>query len=373
MDGRVLAINTGSTSTKIGYFVAGEKLFEQNLVHSVSDLAAFDSVMQQDIMRKNAITEFLSSKDIPLSDIDIIMARGGLLTPIRTGVYEVTQVMRDALIEGRNGVHACNLSALIADDLAVEVNRARQEAGIPGICKAYIPDPPMADEMLPEAKVGGLPEFPRRPLFHALNSRAVSRRYARSRGVSYSDVTVIVAHIGGGTSVTLHRNGNVIDTNDALGGDGPISAERAGTVPAFPLVEMCFSGRYTKEEIKKRLVGKGGAVAWFGTNDFREIARMAEEDPEGKAALFIKGYSLSVAKYIAALSTVVCGKVDAIILTGGIAYNAHIAGEISSRVDFIAPVVVYPGENELESLAENGYGILSGEFEVKVYDPNMLR
>lgn len=371
MTGRVLAINTGSTSTKIAYFVDGRKSFEQNLAHSVETLSKFDSVMDQDLMRKDAITEFLSEKEIPLCDIDIVMARGGLITPIKTGIYEVTPVMRQALTEAKEGVHACNLSALIADDLAGEINRARKAAGVEGVCKAYIPDPPMADEVLPEAKVYGLPEFTRRPLFHALNSRAVCRRYAKSKGVKYQDLTIIVAHMGGGTSVTLHKGGNVIDTNDALGGDGPISAERAGSVPGFPLVEMCFSGKYTKEEIKKRLVGKGGAVAWFGTNDFREIVSRAESCPEGREALFLKGYCLSVAKYIASLTADVCGRVDAIILTGGIAYSEKITSDIASRVGFLAPVSVYPGENELESLAENGYSILSGESEIKTYDPNM--
>lgn len=371
MTGRVLAINTGSTSTKIAYFVDGSKLFEQNLAHSVEALSEFDSVMDQDIMRKDAITEFLSERNIPLCDIDIIMARGGLITPIRTGIYEVTQAMRQALVEGKEGVHACNLSALIADDLAAEVNRAKAASGMAETCKAYIPDPPMADEVIPEAKVYGLPEFSRRPLFHALNSRAMCRRYARSKGVRYQDLTVIVAHMGGGTSVTLHKGGNVIDTNDALGGDGPISAERAGSLPCFPLVDMCFSGKYTKSEIKKRLVGKGGAVAWFGTNDFREITARADADPEGREALFLKGYCLGIAKYIASLTADVCGKVDAIILTGGIAYSEKIVSSIASRVEFIAPVVVYPGENELESLAENGYSILSGESEIKTYDPNM--
>lgn len=367
MKGRVLAINTGSTSTKIGFFIDGKILFEQNLVHSVSDLSKYASVMEQDLMRRDAITEFLSEKGVSLADIDIVMSRAGLITPIRTGVYEVTDVMKKALIEGRNGVHACNLSGLLAADIAAEINEDRKRKGIEGECHAYIADPPMADEMLPEAKVGGLPEFPRRALCHALNSRAMVRRYAKEHGIAdYKALTIIVAHMGGGSSVTLHRDGKIIDTNDAHGGDGPISAERAGTVPAYPLVEMCFSGKYTKEEIKKRLVGKGGAVAWFGTNDFREIAKNAEAG-DTRSRTFISGYCLSVAKYIAALSTDVCGRVDAIILTGGIANNRKMMSEIEERVSFIAPVSVYPGENELESLADNGYRILSGEFEVKTY------
>ncbi len=366
MSGTVLVINTGSTTTKIGFFDAGQKLFEQNLAHSAEVLAKYNSVMDQDIMRRDVITEFLSEKGIPVESIDVVMARGGLITPIKTGVYEVEAEMRAALISGKDGMHACNLSALIADDIAVEVNEIRRSKGVVGQCRAFIADPPMADEMLPELKIGGRPDLPRRTLFHALNSRAMVRRYARERGVTNRDVVAIVAHIGGGTSVSLHSKGLVIDTNDALGGDGPISPERAGTVPAFPLVDMCFSGEYSKDEIKKMLVGKGGAVSFFGTNNFKEITDKAAAG-DRSAELFVKAYCASVAKYIGGLATVVCGKVDAIIVTGGIAYNKDIVADITDRVGFIAPVINYPGESEIDSLAENGYGILSGEFKVRHY------
>ena len=369
MEGRILVINTGSTSSKIGFYDAGEKLFEKNLTHTAEEIAAYDSVMDQTPMRRDAIIDFLKEKGIALESIDVAMARGGLITPIRTGVYEVNKEMRDALMAGKEGVHACNLSALLADDIAIMVNDARSAKGISEKCRAFIADPPMADEMLPEVKVGGLPEFPRRTLFHALNSRAMVRRYARSVGKSNVDVTVIVAHMGGGSSVSLHRHGLVIDTNDALGGDGPISPERAGNVPGFPLVEKCFSGEFTEAQIKKRLVGRGGAVAYFGTNDFRELTARAEAGDK-EVETFLKGYCSSFAKYIASLATVVYGKVDAIVLTGGIAYSEKITREISERVSFIAPVVVYPGENELESLAENGYGILAGEFDINYYHPD---
>ncbi len=369
MKGRILVINPGSTSTKIGFYDAGEMLFEKNLAHSTEELSHYKHVMDQVDMRRDTILAALDEYGIAIETIDIAMARGGLITPIRTGVYEVNLEMRDALMACREGAHACNLSAIIADDIAVMVNEARAAKGIEGRCRAFIADPPMADEMLPEVKVGGLPEFPRRTLFHALNSRAVVRRYAKSLGKTNKDVTVIVAHMGGGSSVSLHRNGFVIDTNDALGGDGPISPERAGSVPGFPLVEMCFSGRYTKDEIKKKLVGKGGSVGYFGTNDFREVAARAEAGEEA-CATFLKGFCVSVAKYVGALATVVGGKVDAIILTGGIAHSKVIVGDITERIGFIAPVVVYAGENELESLAENGYGILAGEFDIKYYHPN---
>ena len=368
MSGRILALNTGSTTTKIAYYDSGRKVFEENIFHSLEKLSRYNSVMDQGHLRLATITEFLLSKGIRLVDIDLVMARSGLVTPMETGVYEITGLLEDALRHCTNGIHACNLCGLLACDIAVLVNEARKEAGIREVCKAYMADPPMADEMLPEAKIGGLPEFPRRALCHALNSRAVVRHYAKDRGMRPEEVTAVVAHVGGGTSVTLHQGGRIIDTNDALGGDGPMSTERAGTVPAFPLVEMCFSGKYTKEEVKKKLVGSGGAVAYFGTNDFKSIVARADAGDES-VKLFLEGFCLSIAKYIASLATDVCGKVDVIILTGGIAWNQALMEKIIRRVSFIAPVEVFPGGNEMDSLAENGYGVLSGEMEVKYYDP----
>ena len=366
MKGKVLIINPGSTSTKIGFYEDGQQKFETNLTHSAEEIAKYESVMDQGDMRRDAITNFLAENGVELDSIDLIMARGGLISPIEAGVYEVTPEMREACIEGKGGVHACNLSALIADDMAADINKSRQAKGQEGICKAYIADAPTSDEMLPELKLTGHPVFERRAAFHTLNSRAMVRRYARNVGKTNKDVTVIVAHMGGGSSVSLHRNGLVIDVNDALGGDGPMSPERAGSVPAFPLIDLCFSGEYTKAEIKKMLVGKGGAVAHLGTNDFREIIAMANNG-NVEAEVFVKAYCLSAAKYIAALATTICGKVDAIILTGGVCHSTVITGQIIERVGFIAPVVIYPGEDELESLAENGYGILSGEVQIKEY------
>ena len=366
MKGRILIINPGSTSTKIAVYNDGEQMFETNLTHSAEEIAKYDSVMDQGGMRRDAIVNFLTQNGVELDSVDLIMARGGLITPIQAGVYAVNQDMREALIEGRNGVHACNLSALIADDLASDITEIRAAKGNTVVCKAYIADAPTSDEKLPELKIAGHPAFENRAAFHTLNSRAMVRRYARNVGKTNKEVTVIVAHMGGGTSVSLHRNGYVIDVNDALGGDGPMSPERAGSVPAFPLVEMCFSGKYSKAEIKKMLVGKGGAVAHLGTNDFREITAKAEAGDEA-CKTFLKAFCISVAKYVGAVATVVCGKVDAIVLTGGIAYSKQVSDAVTEMVQFIAPVEVYPGENELESLAENGYGILAGEFEVAYY------
>lgn len=367
MKGRILVVNTGSTSTKIGFFDAGEKLFEQNISHSAREISVYASVLDQLDMRRTAITVFLEAKGIALESIDIVMSRGGLITPIRTGVYEINDEMKAALREGKNGMHACCLCGLIAAEICDMINEAKKEKAMQPDCHAYIADPPMADEMVPEAKLGGLPEFPRRTLFHALNSRAMVRRYARETGKTNKDVTVIVAHLGGGSSVSLHHKGNVIDCNDALGGDGPMSTERAGSVPGFPLVDKCFCGKYTREQVRKRLAGRGGAIAYFDTNDFREIIAMADNG-NTQAEVFIKAYCLSAAKYIASLATTAFGKVDAIVLTGGVCHSRIITGQIAERVDFIAPVVIYPGEDELESLAENGYGILTGEFEIKEYN-----
>lgn len=367
MKGGILAVNTGSTSTKIGFFEDGVKVFEQNISHSAREISVYASVLDQLDMRRDAITDFLASKNIALESIDLVMSRGGLITPIRTGVYEINEEMKLALREGKNGMHACCLCGLIAAEVCDRINEAKERNGMKADCKAYIADPPMADEMISEARIGGLPEFPRRTLFHALNSRAMVRKYAASVGKTNKEVTVIVAHLGGGSSVSLHCKGNVIDCNDALGGDGPISTERAGSVPGFPLVDKCFSGKYTRQQVRKRLAGRGGAIAYFDTNDFREIIAMAQNGNQ-EADVFIKGYCLSAAKYVASLAATACGKVDAIILTGGVCHSDVITGQIIERIGFIAPVVVYPGEDELESLAENGYGILSGKFEIKEYN-----
>ena len=368
--GRILAIDTGSTSTKIGYFVDGNLLFQENIKHSAQEIGGFSDVMDQKDMRKEAVRIFLQGKSIHAGDIDIVMARGGLFAPVVTGVYEVNPDMEEILMSCRDGKHACNLSAVIAKEIADEVTTKNVSRGnvMPfGPCKAYVADPPMADEMLPECRIGGLPELQRRAFFHALNSRAIVREYLRDHGHASNDITAIVAHMGGGITITLHRNGKVIDTNNGLGGDGPFSPERVGSCPGFQLVDLCFSGRYTEKEIKKKLVGSGGAVAFFGTNDIKDLMRRGENG-DHKADVWMKAFVLNISKYIASEAATVCGKVDAILLTGGIAYSERIVEKIRERVGFIAPIEVYPGEFELRSLSEHGYMILSGEEEILEYD-----
>ena len=372
--GNILIINTGSTTTKLGYYSDGIRVFDEKLEHTADEVAKYKSVMDQSDMRRQAIKDFMSKKGIPLEDVDIVMARGGLFTPVITGVYDVNQDMRDVLISCRDGLHACNLSAVLADDIAKEINEIRDSKGeVPrfGRTTAYVADPPMADEMLPECRMGGIPEFTRKTLFHALNSRAIVRRYLREHGHKTNDVTVIVAHMGGGATISLHRNGRVLDVNHGLGGDGPITPERAGCCPPFELIDMCFSGKYTKDEIKKKLVGRGGAVAYFGTNSMLDVENMANEGNE-LAITFLKAYVLNICKYIAAMSATADGKVDAILLTGGIAHSKKLMQDIKDKIGFIAPVEVVPGEDEINSLAENGYLILSGKTKVHTYNKDRI-
>ena len=372
--GNILIINTGSTTTKLGYYSDGVRVFDEKLEHTAEDVAKYKSVMDQSDMRLQAIKDFMRSRGIPLEDVDIVMARGGLFVPVITGVYNVNQDMRDVLLSCRDGNHACNLSAILADDIAKEINEIRDSKGLEprfGKTTAYVADPPMADEMLPECRLGGIPEFPRRAFFHALNSRATVKQYLRDHGHKENDVTAIVAHMGGGITVTLHRNGQVIDTNNGLGGDGPFTPERAGTCPAFPLIEMCFSGQYTEGEVKKKILGKGGAVAYFGTNDLKLIEdRALAGDTDCKT--FLDAYCLNIAKYIASEAATVEGKVDVILLTGGTANSGSLCEAIRRRVAFIAPVEVYAGEHELNSLAENGYNVLTGAVRIRRYDKSAI-
>ena len=372
--GNILVVNTGSVTTKFAVYHDGESVLEEKLEHSVDELSKFTDVMDQDQMRTAAILSAMEKKGLHLEDIDIVMARGGLFTPCITGVYDVNDDMREVLLTSREGNHACNLSAIIGEEIAERINVLRDGRGIKprfGRCKAYIADPPMADEMLPECRVGGVPELPRRTLFHALNTRAIMRRFLRDTGRKAEDTTAIICHMGGGVTISLHRDGRVIDTSHGLGGDGPITPERAGCCPPFPLIDMCFSGKYTKQEIKKRLIGKGGAVAYFGTNDMRIVEQRAAEGREDYV-LFMKAFVLNICKYIVSQAAVVDGKVDAILLTGGIAYSKMVTDAIIKKVGWLAPVTVYPGENELESLAENGYIILAGATKIHTYNKDHL-
>jgi butyrate kinase len=279
-----------------------------------------------------------------------------LVKPIESGIYEVNDRMIEDLKAGLLGQHASNLGGLIAHDIAASLPNA----------KAYIVDPVVVDELQPVARISGLPEIERISIFHALNHKAVARMYANSINKKYEDLNLIVVHLGGGISVGAHRKGKVIDVNNALYGDGPFSPERSGGLPSGQLADLCFSGKYNHAEIKSMITGKGGMVAYLGTNSFKEVSRMADSgDP--KAALIMDAASYQVGKEIGAMATVLEGKIDAIIITGGMAFQEKFVNSIRSRVRFLAQVVIYPGEDEIKSLAFNGLLAIDGKISIKTY------
>lgn len=353
----ILAINPGSTSTKIGIFNNIKPAFIKNIVHDPEELSKFSGIVDQYQYRKNAIIKELDNSHFSLADIDIIMARGGLIKPIASGIYEVNSKMLHDLSSGNLGEHASNLGGFIAADLAKQTSGA----------KAYIADPVVVDELQDVARVSGHPEFERVSIFHALNQKAVARKHANSINKAYEDINLIIAHLGGGISIGAHCRGKVIDVNNALSGDGPFSPERSGSLPTRQLVELCFSGKYTKEEIEKILVGRGGLMAYFATNDSYEIEKRAEEGDE-QCRLIQEAMAYQIAKHIGAMSAVLKGDVEAILVTGGIANDIYICDYIRKMVGFIAPVIVYPGEDELLALATNGLMLLRGTLQASLYE-----
>ncbi len=353
----ILAINPGSTSTKFSLFEEESLVFEQNLCHSTEDLKPFSKITDQFHFRKDLIMNELSDRKTDFSRIKAVVGRGGLVKPIESGIYKVNQKMKEDLVTGYLGEHASNLGGLISDEIASSLPDAT----------AYIVDPVVVDELQEIARISGHPEIERISIFHALNQKAVSRVYAASIGRNYEDLNLIVAHMGGGISVGAHEKGRVIDVNNALNGDGPFSPERSGGLPSGQLADLCFSGRFTHSEIKSMLTGKGGMVAYLGTNNFIEVCKMADNgDP--KAILIRDAFSYQVGKAIGAMASVLKGKIDAIILTGGIAYQVDNVKRIKSMVDYIAEVIVYPGEDEMKALAFNGLLALDGKIEIKSYE-----
>jgi butyrate kinase len=356
-DRLILAINPGSTSTKFSLFEEERLVFEKTLRHSSEELKDFERITDQFRFRKDLIMNELSERKIDLARIAAVVGRGGLVKPIESGIYRVNQKMKDDLTNGYSGQHASNLGGLIADDIASSLCCA----------SAYIVDPVVVDELQAIARLSGHPEIERKSIFHALNQKAVARIYAASKGRKYEELNLIIAHMGGRETVGPHKNGSVLDVNNALNGDGPFSPERSGGLPSGQLVDLCFSGRFSCDEIKTMLTGKGGMVAYLGTNSFIEVCKMAEKGDK-KARLVMNAASYQVGKEIGAMAAVLSGKVDAIILTGGMAYQDTYVSEISSMVSFIAEVVVYPGEDELKALAYNGLLALDGKIEVKTYN-----
>ncbi|HNS05578.1 MAG TPA: butyrate kinase [Candidatus Saccharicenans sp.] len=356
MSWRILVINPGSTSTKVAVFDDENELFKVNISHPVEQIQQFSRVIEQFNFRKEVILEELDRAGIPKESIQAVVARGGLLRPIPSGTYAVTDRMIEDLKAEVQGEHASNLGALIANSLAVELH-------VP----AYIVDPVVVDEMEDMARITGLPFIKRRSILHALNQKRVARQAARDLGRRYEEVNFIVVHMGGGISVGSHRRGQVIDVNNALNGDGPFAPERAGSLPAWDLVELCFSGRYTKAEIKKLLAGKGGVVAHLGTNDMIEVERRLKAGDK-KAELVVKAMAYNIAKWIGVMATVLKGEVDGIVLTGGLAHYQQLVDWVKERCQFIAPFYLYPGGDEMRALAEGALRVLRGEEQAKIYE-----
>lgn len=350
-----LIINPGSTSTKIGVFEDERLLFEETLRHPTEEISKYDSIVAQKDFRKEIILHLLKEKNFDIHSLNVVIGRGGMLKPIPGGTYAVTDSLVADLKIGVQGQHASNLGGILAREIADSIN-------VP----SYIVDPTVVDEMMPIARYSGVPELPRVSIFHALNQKAVAKRYAKEIGKAYEDLNLIVVHMGGGVSVGPHKNGKVIDIFNALDGDGAFSPERAGSVPVGALVKMCFSGNYTEKEVHAKLVGKGGFNAYLGTNDMRDVEKMI--DAGDANALELRGaFILQIAKDIGSMACVLDGKVDQIIVTGGIAYDEVVVAGLKERTEWIAPFTVYPGEDELLALAQGGLRVIKGEEKALVY------
>ncbi|MBU3181992.1 butyrate kinase [Clostridium psychrophilum] len=360
MSYKLLVINPGSTSTKIGVYEDEKEILEETLRHTSAEIGRFESIPDQMKFRKDHIIEILKKKKFDINTLDAIVGRGGLLKAIEGGTYNVDELMLHDLKVGVQGQHASNLGGIIASEIA-------QPLDIP----AFIVDPVVVDEMDDVARISGIPELDRRSIFHALNQKAVAKRYAKEQGKKYEEISVIVAHMGGGISVGAHKNGRVIDVNNGLDGEGPFSPERAGGLPSGDLARLCFSKKYTLDEILKKINGKGGFVAYLNTNDAREVIKGAEAGDK-YSTLMLEAMGYQVAKEIGSCAVALSGKVDAIILTGGVAYGKFIVEYITDRVKFIANVIVYPGEDELLALAQGGLRVLNGQEKVKEYNNDLL-
>ena len=352
----VLAINPGSTSTKFAVYEDEKPVLVKTLRHSVEQLSRYKTVVDQFDFRKGLIIDALVEEGIEVDTIKHIIGRGGLTYAMESGVYLVNNLMLEHARQGVMGQHASNLGPLLADFIALQIPNAR----------AFIADPVVTDELEPIARVAGHPKFERLSIFHALNQKAIARLHARKTGKSYEELNLVVVHLGGGISVGAHKKGRVVDVNNALNGEGPFSPERSGTLPVGQLIELCFSGRFSKEQLQRMVVGEGGYVAYLGTNNAHQVQLAAEAGDE-KAAFIQEALGYQVSKHIGEMCVVLDGIVDAILVTGGLANNKVLVEHIRSKTFFLAPVFVYPGEDELEALALNALSVARGEVKPKVY------
>lgn len=359
-EGYVLAINPGSTSTKIAVYKDDLCVKSCSLSHSTEEIKKYDKIYDQKDMRTAVILEWLKTEKIALENLSGVVGRGGLLRPMSGGTYIVTEAMLEDLKLGFQGEHASNLGGIIAYEIAKDI-------GIP----AFIVDPVAVDEFEAVARISGLPELPRRSLVHALNIKAVTRRVCNNIGRKFEESSYVVAHLGGGISIAPVKNGRIIDVNNA-NEEGPFSPERAGGLPVGDVVKMAYSGKYTYKELKKKLIGEAGLTAYLGTNDGRVVDGLIEQGNKDAEAI-LKAMAYQIAKEIGAYSTALKGKVDAVILTGGLAYNKRLVNWIRERTEFIAPLEVVPGEDEMQALYEGAFRVINGEETAKIYENETVR
>ncbi len=352
---KILVLNPGSTSTKIALFNNLEKIFEETLRHNKGELEAFQNIPDQKEYRFTKIKEALEKHNMSFEDVDAIAARGGIIKPIESGTYDINEAMVEDLKGSDASKHASALAGLIGYDLKTKYN-------IP----AFVVDPVVVDELQDIARLSGIAGEDRISVFHALNQKAIAKNAAQDLNKKYEECNFVVAHMGGGISVAAHQMGRVIDVNNAIDGEGPFSPERAGSVATTTIVEMCFSGKYTKSEMRNFATKSGGLISYLNTNDLRDVEKMIDENDE-YALLVYKAMAYQVSKDIGAMAVAMKGKVDAIVLTGGLAYSKNFTALIEEQTKFIAPIKLYPGEFELEALTMGVLRVLNNEEEPKTY------
>jgi len=350
----ILTINPGSTSTKISYFKAGKEILKNEISHDGDLLKTFNKSQELEY-RLQIIKDIIDKNDIALGELHAIVGRGGILKPLSSGTYIINEKMIQDLTDETYGRHASNLGGILAKQLA-------DKLGIP----SYIVDPVVVDEMEDIARISGIPEIARKSIFHALNQKAVAKNYAKDNNLDYKKLTLIIAHMGGGISIGLHYNGKVIDVNNALDGEGPFSPERSGSIPIGDFYKLDYTKQFNKQFLLKRIKGSGGVMAYLNTNNIKEVVERIDKGDD-KAKLIIDAMCYQIAKSIGALATITNGKIDQIILTGGMAYSKYITSEISKRVNFITGLTTIAGENEMISLYQGGLCILSGKELPKEY------
>lgn len=353
MNYRILAINPGSTSTKIALYENGKEIFCNTLEHPAKELEKYNKIQEQFEMRKDVVLSFLKEKGYDIRELSAVVGRGGMVPHVKSGAYKINDIMVDRLKNNPVIEHASNLGALIAHEIASSIG-----------VSAFIYDSVRVDELKPIARISGMPDIPRESTSHALNSRAMAMKVAKKYRKKYSDMNFIVAHLGGGISLSAHEKGKMVDVMPD--DEGPFSPERAGRVPCKALIDLCYSGKYDKTTMSRKLRGNGGLKAYLNTNDAREVEKMIENGNE-EAKLIYEAMAYQIAKGIGEMAAVLEGNVDAIIITGGIAYSNLMTSWIIKRVEFIAPVEVMPGENEMESLALGVLRVLKGEEPAREY------